>query len=77
MPAGLAPPLTGCWLEYAPYGSSHAVNAGPSAGEVGEPAAVQLGFDVHGLGKLHTHYFESYIAHLADSFARFGQSGLR
>ncbi|GEM_PF-2797657 len=25
---------------------------GPSAGEVGEPAAVQLGFDDHGLGEI-------------------------
>jgi hypothetical protein len=36
------------------------VNARPSAGEVGEPAAVQLGFDDHGLGKLNTHYFNSH-----------------
>jgi hypothetical protein len=43
-----------------PVWVSRAVNAGPSAGEVGEPAAVQLGFDVHGLGKLHTHYFNSH-----------------
>ncbi|MBV8358493.1 MAG: hypothetical protein JO189_11230 [Deltaproteobacteria bacterium] len=40
-----------------PVRVSRAVNARPSAGEVGEPAAVQLGFDDHGLGKLHTHYF--------------------
>ena len=39
-----------------PVRVSHAVNARPSAGEVGEPAAVQLGFDDHGLGKLNIHY---------------------
>ena len=43
-----------------PVRVSRAVNARPSAGEVGEPAAVQLGFDDHGLGKLNTHYFNPH-----------------
>jgi hypothetical protein len=45
------------------------VNAEPSAGEVGEPAAVQLGFDDHGLGKLFI-TAALFDAHLADSLAR-------
>ena len=44
-----------------PVRVSRAVNARPSAGEVGEPAAVQLGFDDHGLGKLHLHCFNCHI----------------
>ncbi len=41
-------------------GVSRAVNARPSAGEVGEPAAVQLGFDDHGLRKLDAHSFNPH-----------------
>jgi hypothetical protein len=33
---------------------------GPSAGEVGEPAAVRLGFGDHGLGNPNNHCFNSH-----------------
>jgi hypothetical protein len=60
MSAGLALPLTCCWREYAPVRVSRSVTVKPFAGEVGEPAAVQLGFDDHGLGKLGARVPESH-----------------
>jgi hypothetical protein len=52
MAAGLARAPDLLLAGVRPVGVSRAVNVRPSAGEVGEPAAVQLGFDDHGPGKL-------------------------